>query len=169
TYLFLRYRCGGAAAVLGECPPEFAANEAEVEAQFQQMSKLVADSDTLPAVQRPDAAFFTFSTNWFGVEYRITSRNSPGSVLLAENLLGILEAALAVARWENLAFIQERFELRVDISTNGKNPAEIDFIKPPRNGEFRLECGSDLFDWLCQGPREEMLDWVRYFLFSVLF
>jgi hypothetical protein len=164
----LRYRCGEGQKLLAECSPEFAKTSEELEARFREMSAMAADSDMLPPIQDPGADFITLTTERFGVEYRIIARNAPGPVLLAENLLGILEAALAVAKWENLAFIQERFEVRVDMLSTGKNPAEIDFIHPPRNREFRLECGLDLFEWLSRGPRKEVRDWFQYFLFSVL-
>jgi hypothetical protein len=164
----LRYRCGEGQKILSECSPEFASTGEEPEARFQELSAMAADSETLRPIEKPGSKFVTLTSERFGVEFRISARNSPGPVLLAENLLGIIEAALAVAKWENLAFIQERFELRIDTSSTGKNPAEIDFIHPPRNGEFRLEWGTDLFDWLCRGPRTEVLDWFRYFLFSVL-
>jgi hypothetical protein len=168
SHAALRFLSGDAPALLREVPPTFAASEADLEARFREVSDAVPATDFMPAVQPPGIGFVILVTTRFGVEYRITAANSPGPVLLAENLLGIIEAALAVARWENLAFVQDRFDLRIDTSRTGENPPKIDFVRRPEDGEFRLDCRADLFDWLCRGPHTEVWEWLQYFLFSIL-
>ncbi len=46
-----------------------------------------------------------------GVTYRLKSKNSFSTIAFAEDLLSSIEAALALAQWENLAFIIDEIDI----------------------------------------------------------
>ncbi len=89
-----------------------------------------------------------FTTQLFGVTYRIRCRNKIGPLLFAENLLGVLESALALARWENLAFIVDEVKLFVDESPEGENPPKTDFEHFGCLREQKLIWKPDMLDWM---------------------
>ena len=51
----------------------------------------------------------------------IRCRNKTGPLLFAEDLLGVLESAFALAKWENLAFIVDEVKVFIDETNDGEN------------------------------------------------
>jgi hypothetical protein len=104
-----------------------------------------------------------FRTRLFGVNYRIRCRNKLGPILFAENLLGVLESALALAKWENLAFVVDEVVLFIDEDLAGKNPPDIKFGHSESSSEEKLLWKPDMIEWMRTSPVE-----LRNFLHSLL-
>jgi hypothetical protein len=137
-------------------------------AQFREI-EIVEDVRNLSGLANEQ--YITYYTKIMGVEYRIKSRNDFPTLVLAENLLGIIEAAFALARWENLAFIVDRFDILLDIDdTTGKTPPESRFLERADNDDGHpLIWKTDMLEWLNRGPRREVGDYLNQFLFHLLF
>jgi hypothetical protein len=89
-----------------------------------------------------------FQTRLFGVKYQIRCRNKIGPLLFAENLLGVLESALALAKWENLAFIVEEVNIFIDEAADGESPPKNDWEHFGVSGEQKLIWKPDLVEWM---------------------
>ncbi len=59
-----------------------------------------------------------------GVKYVVETCPDFGAITFAENLLGVIEAMLAVADWRNLAFIVDEMKINVCITSDGASPPE---------------------------------------------
>ena len=102
-----------------------------------------------------------------GVTYCFTIRNELSTILLSENLLAVIEAALCLAKWENFAFILDEVNIIIDSDASGSNPP-IDLIssEPDPDGYF-VTWGSHLIEYLKKSP-EEIREFYSQFLFKIL-
>ena len=89
-----------------------------------------------------------FKTRLFGVTYNIRCRNKIGPLLFAENLLGVLESALAFAKWENLAFVVDEVNIFIDENDAGENPPKISFQHFACGREQQLVCNVGMLEWM---------------------
>jgi hypothetical protein len=83
-----------------------------------------------------------------GVKYRVRCRNSIGPTLIVESLLGVLDAAFADARWENLAFVFDEVRVHVDETKGGKNPPSLEAIKWNVVDELQQIWAPDAARWI---------------------
>jgi len=83
--------------------------------------------------------------------------------LFVENLLGVLESALALAKWENLAFVVDEVVLFVDEDHSGKNPPDMKFGRSESISEEKLLWKPDMIEWMRTNPVD-----LRNFLHSLL-
>jgi len=89
-----------------------------------------------------------FTTRLFGVTYRIRCRNKLGPLLFAENFLGVLESALALAKWENLAFVVDEVKIFIDEGPEGENPPKTNFEHFGCLREQKLVWKPDMLEWM---------------------
>lgn len=89
-----------------------------------------------------------FEHEVLGVKYRVRCRNSIGPTLITESLLGVLDAALADARWENFAFVFDEVRIYIDESEDGKNPPSLEKIKWDVVDELPQVWAPDTLQWI---------------------
>ena len=104
-----------------------------------------------------------FTTQLLGVTYRIRCRNKLGPLLFAETLLGVLESALALAKWENFAFVVDEVKLFFDEAAEGETPPKTNFVHFGCVREQKLIWKPGMLEWMRNnvGP-------LRQFLFRLL-
>jgi hypothetical protein len=165
----LLFRLGKFDQVLSDFPKAWAKDKEELVVFFENVKHSV-EGESPPVIDvPPDSPKFIYCTSLLGVRYQFNVQNRPGPALLAENLLGILEAALALAKWENLALVSDRFELLIAEDPQGANPPEIDFIHPSGKYGYPLIWKSDMLLWLVdRGERKDVGSFFHNFLFSLL-
>ena len=103
------------------------------------------------------------------VVFRVKANNNFGTISFSENLLGIIEAALALARWENIAFVVDEVNLFVNIDELGSNPPKFDLDRPPNPGGYKLIWKPDMVSWLYKNGRKEVGGYLMQFLLKLLF
>jgi hypothetical protein len=90
----------------------------------------------------------TFEHEILGVKYRVRCRNSIGPTLITESILGVLDAALAHARWDNFAFVFDEVKIYVDETKEGNNPPSLEKIKWDVVDELPQIWASDALKWI---------------------
>src|SRR5436190_917560 len=90
----------------------------------------------------------TFEHEILGVKYRLRCRNSIAPTLITESLLGVLDAALADARWENFAFVFDEVRIHVDETKEGKNPPSLETIQWNVIDELQQIWAIDAIQWI---------------------
>ena len=145
--------------------------------QFEKEGFGAADLDSLvemskkqPAIKElPDhlhsemRTICEFKTKLFGVTYHIRCRNKLGPLLFSENLLGVLESAFALAKWENFAFVVDEVKLFVDETDEGENPPKANFAHFGCVREQKLIWKPDMIAWM----RDNVVSF-RKFLYRLL-
>jgi hypothetical protein len=109
-----------------------------------------------------------YTTAIMGVRYCIDVVNEFGPIGFAENLLGIIEAALSLAKWENLAFIVDQVQIEIALSDSGTNPPPFALPPPPAAQVYKLAWGSDMLKWLAEVPQDAAVDYFKKVLLSLL-
>jgi hypothetical protein len=89
-----------------------------------------------------------FKTRLFGVTFNLRCRNKIGTLLFAENVLGVLESAFALAKWENFAFVVEEVNLFIDETAEGDSPPRTSFRHFGCEREQRLIWKPDMHEWM---------------------
>jgi hypothetical protein len=126
-------------------------------------------TEELPTVASvPDDSFVRLETTLFEVRYVVSVRNQFGPTIFSENLLGVLEAALATAKWENLAFVVDTVELIVDCDDSGENPPVPSVLAPPNPQELRLLWKPDMLQYLNGPKRSETIVYLESLLLRLL-
>ncbi len=140
----------------------------EVDEFFQKMKNQPA-AEQLPKIfageTKPESVH---ETTLLGVHYLIRCENSFGATAFAENLLGIIESALSLAKWENLAFITDEVHISVAISTTGSNPPPIRLDERPNLEGYRFVWQPDILEWLNKSNRKSITDYFMNFLLKLL-
>jgi hypothetical protein len=136
---------------------------------FQELREVEIEEGLREPVGLAGEPYLVLSSRVMGVDYRLRVRNEFGPVILAENLLGIIEAALALARWENLAFIVDTFLIHIDVAADGQTPPDIHFERGCGERGHSLIWKPDLLEWLNRGQRKEVGDYLELLLFHLLF
>ena len=103
-----------------------------------------------------------------GIHYRVESRTAFSTITFAENLLGIVEAAFALATWENLAFIIDKVDILVDVSHSGSNPPPIDLGQQTTRPAYEFLWRDDMLDWMHQTQPSEVNEYFWQFLLKTL-
>ena len=164
----LRYALGESDAVAKDFARtmEFSIEQAE-EFFIQLKSKFPSDREK-PSLKGQTHSYCEFKTDVLGVRYRIECRNTFGAILFAENLLGVIEAMYALAKWENLAFILDEIRFLVDEATTGKNPPEVEWNQVPPDGSYELILKHDSFEWLMTSNQKEICEWLHRFALKIV-
>jgi hypothetical protein len=109
-----------------------------------------------------------YQTSIMGVHYRMTCDNHFGAIAFSENLMGMLEAALAVAAWENLAFIVDSVDMKVSVRAGGRNPPPLALSEPPSPQGYEFVWKSDMLSWMRTIDRKTFSDYLLQFLLKLL-
>lgn len=104
----------------------------------------------------------------FGVNYRIKCRNDLGTIVIAENILGVLEATMSIAKWENLAFIVHECCVLVDAHEEGTNPPRIELQEVQSAQELKSIWAPEFLDWMNKGERTRVREYFEQFLITIL-
>ncbi len=108
-----------------------------------------AASQTAPLGSETEE-FWQGETTQLGVRFIVRARNDTIAVLIAENLLGILELVLSRARWESLAFAVDEFEITIDVASWGANPPSISLEALSDTGPLVLMFARDAEQWMAE-------------------
>ncbi len=109
-----------------------------------------------------------YQTSIMGVRYRIACDNHMGAMAFSENLLGVIESALSVAKWENLAFIVDAVDINVCVGARGSNPPPIELSKPPSPEGYEFLWGTDVLQWLRTIDRKTFSEYLMKFLLKLM-
>lgn len=163
--LALAHRLGKIDSIVQGLPEELKATGGR-ENYFAALKE--AFSETLTVTEDyTDQEFCSYRTVLLGVEYIVRPKNQFGPITYAENLLGIIEAAFALARWTHLALVVDQFTIGIDECELGTNPPLFDFLAPA-DDRYKLIWGSDMITWLHSGNRKQVLDHFMEFLLQLL-
>jgi hypothetical protein len=138
-------------------------SEADVDSLIQMSKRQPAIKELPDHLCNEMRTICEFKTKLLGVTYHIRCRNKLGPLLFAENLLGVLESAFALAKWENFAFVVDEVKLFVDESNEGANPPKTDFKHFGCVREQKLIWKPNMIEWM----RDNALPF-RRFLFRLL-
>lgn len=155
-------------ALLKEVPEQLAANRKKLDEFFSKWKAQPASEQLPEDLTRETRPYQKFETTIMNVSYHVTARNNFGSIAFAENLLGIIETALALAKWENLAFIVDEVKIVVDVDASGNNPPPLDLEMPPDPEGYYLIWKPDMLEWLRKTDRKQVHDYFMKFLLKLL-
>jgi len=137
--------------------------------KFFAMWKAQPASGEVPKIESGEnGPYSDCTTRLFNVSYRVRAKNAFGPIVLAENILGVLEATLALAKWETLAFIVEAVDIVVDITEDGKNPPKVEFPVPPNTPVLKSVWAPDMLQWLNKGDPHRVTEYLKQVLFTLL-
>ncbi|MBC8489989.1 MAG: hypothetical protein H8D45_28565, partial [Bacteroidetes bacterium] len=164
--LCLKYRNQGFQGVQEEFPEELSAEEKIYE--YFYMLKQNPASAQIPAELTDEfKEYKKIDTEIMGIKYIVTTRNFLGTILISENLLGVIEAALCLAKWENFAFIVDEIHFLVDIHDSGNNPP-LNIIAQETNPDgYFLIWKPDVLEYIIKSPKE-IRDFFHKFFFKIL-
>lgn len=146
--LGLLYATGRKATLLEEFKDVPDLSEAQLDSMMAQTREQPAFGQVPGRLCNESRSICQFTTRLFGVTYRIRCRNRIGPLLFAENFLGVLESALALAKWENLAFVVDEVKIFIDEGTDAENPPRMDFEHFGCLREQKLIWKPDMLDWM---------------------
>lgn len=118
--------------------------------------ELIADLRKQPAVKQTapigseTEEYWRGETTLLGVRFIVRARNNTAAVFFAENLLGSLELLLSRARWEDLAFSIDEFEVTIDLGASGANPPSVTPESLSGAEPVVLTFTSDLEQWMAE-------------------
>jgi hypothetical protein len=138
-------------------------SEADLDWLIEMSQKQPAVKDLSDHLCREMRTICQFKTKLFGVTYHIRCRNKLGPLLFAENLLGVLESAFALGKWENFAFVVDEVKLFVDETAEGENPPKTNFEHFGCVQEQKLIWKAGMIEWM----RDNVVPF-RKFLFRLL-
>lgn len=164
----LLYANGEADAIKNEMPSEMKHWITDIDKDFA-IWKSQPAAEELPSRMPGEAQLTcTYETKIMGVLYKVKTANEFGPIAFSENILGIVEAALALAKWENLAFVVDEVSMEVRIKDFGANPPPIDLNAPPNPNGYVFEWKIGMVDWLTTTGREEVSKYLLQFLLKML-
>lgn len=164
----LLYGLGEFEKLVEELPQELAANKEKFDEYFLKWKNQPASEQLSKVLTGETRSYWNYESTIMGVTYRLKARNYLGPILFSENLLGIIEAALSLARWENLAFIVEEVNFLIDIKESGKNPPNLDLEAPPDPRGYQFLWLPGMLKWLNETDRAEVTDFLMQFLLKLL-
>lgn len=164
----IKYREGNIREILEEAGEAFNNSEDEVKKMFEN-AKIQPLTPYLPKrLVISSSEYSEYITEIFGVKYVLKTRNRFATQAFSENLMGIIESALALAKWENLAFIVDEVKISVDLGSNGSNPPEIPDAPPMSNIGYNFYFGEDMADWLYDVDRKKLVNYFNQFFAMML-
>jgi len=101
-----------------------------------------------------------------GVKYEIRFQSSFGAALIAEGIIGMLDAAFALAKWQNFAIIYENVRIFVSSSAKGENPP---VLRQPFNPMVELDqLWKDDVEVFIRTSRGQLSEYLRHLLTLLL-
>jgi hypothetical protein len=164
----LLYRRGDIDAILSQSPDVFHNDRQEVIEMFEQGKNQPVCAELPKELPVLSSEYSQFSSEIFGVTFCIRTRNRFECHAFAENLLGILEAAFALAKWEELAFIVDRVDFTVDINSRGENPPPLDLDNIPDSNHYDLYFRDDMGEWLYTEDRRVITKYLHDLVIMLL-
>jgi len=155
-------------SVIKELPNELMKNRKEISDYFTKWKDQPASEQVPDRLSEETNPYREFETTIMEVKYQVKVRNQFGPMSFAENLLGIIEAALALAKWENLAFIVNEVNFVIDIDSSGSNPPPLEFDKPPDPDGYYMIWKPDMVDWIKRTDPKDMSDYFMKLLLKLL-
>jgi hypothetical protein len=156
-------------ALVEEMPEDMAKNPEKLDEFFLMWKRQPASKQVPKEVTGETRTYCNYETSVMGIRFRLTTRNSFGPIAFSENLLGIIEAALASARWENLAFVVDAVHILVDVDESGQNPPPLALDVPPEPGGYRFIWRPDMLEWLNITERERVCNYLMQLLLKLMF
>jgi len=168
----LAYASGDSAEVASELAGLVGASVDEVHESFRRWREEMPEKGVMREMTGETRSHCCFRTTVMGIAFRVTSRNSFGPILFSENLLGVLEAILALARWEHLALIVDHIVFSVDESRSGENPPITEISGTDQSltechSHYELLFKPDMLRWMIES-RGEMCGWLHQFMLRVI-
>lgn len=164
----LLYSQGEIDTLVKELPEHLKDDRKELEEFFLKWKTQPASEQMPDSLYRPAGTYQEFETTTMNVSYCIRASDNFGPIVFAENLIGVIEAALALAKWENLAFIVDEVKVFIDIDTSGNNPPLLNLETPPDSEGYSLVWKPDMLEWLNTADRKEVHDFLMRFLLKLL-
>jgi hypothetical protein len=146
--VILMYRTGQTAQILSELEGVRGFAGREIDTTIASFKRAPAFSQAAEHLSNEGRSICIFHTQMFGIEFNVRCRNKMATILFAENLLGVLESALALVKWENLAFVVDKVELMIDIDPSGSNPPITKFEHFGCLKEQKLVWRPDMLEWM---------------------
>ena len=146
----LMYKLGPIERILDEMPEDLANDRKKLIDFFSQWKSQPVAQQMRTSLDGQTEAMSVLEARMMGVRYRVESRTAFSTVTFAENLLGIIEAAFALANWENLAFIIDEVDILVDVSDRGSNPPAIDLETQTTRPAYEFLWRDDMLEWMRQ-------------------
>lgn len=140
----------------------------EVEEFFSLMKNQPAADEMPHQFTGETKARSTYQTSIMGVQYGITCDNHLGTIAFSENLLGVIESALAVANWENLAFIVDRVNINVSVGDGGSNPPPMELSSPPSPEGYEFLWRPDVLECMRTIDRKTFAEYLMKFLLKLM-
>ncbi len=110
----------------------------------------------------------TMETQLLDVNIRIRVDGNFSTIVFAENLLGIMEAALSLAELENFAIVVDELEIVVGSSSHGNTPPEIEKPRIAGSNTYHIIWGLDLQEWLIDTDRDDVANYFLALLVSII-
>jgi hypothetical protein len=168
SQIALAYATGDLSSVEVHMPDELRRNRRAMHDFFDLWRDQPAVSEMILPELPETSPQIRYRTSVYGVQYTTNVANSYAPIAFAENLLGIIEAALALARWEDLAFVVDDVEFAIGMDLGGKSPPDLPVDKPPGPEGYRLVFGPDMLSWLQSSPQEGVGAYLQTALVMVL-
>lgn len=164
----LLYAMGEYATVRDEWPRKGGEAEREIREFFKLWKEQPAAEECPGHLTPATEGYLELSTTLFGVRFSVETQNQFGAILLAENILGVLEATLALARWEHLAFIVDHVKIRISVDESGQAPPGVLPPSPSAPDTLTLTWSPELLDWMNRGSRQAAIEHLKQIFFMVL-
>lgn len=164
----LLYALDDIETLIKEGPEEWSILREKLDEFFNSWKNQPASEELPNSLAGQTHAHCEFKTTIMGVTYRLKSKNSFSTIAFAEDLLSSIEAALALARWENLAFIIDEIDILVDSDLEGNNPPLLNLEEPYDPKGYKFIWKPDLLDWMSGTNGKQISDYVQKFFFKLL-
>lgn len=154
--------------LINEGPEEWSIHREKIDEFFNSWKTQPASEEIPNGLAGQTHPYCELKTTIMGVTYLLKSKNSFGTIAFAEDLLSSIEAALARARWENLAFIIDEIEILVDSSLEGRNPPVLNLEEPYDPNGYKFIWKPDLLDWMSGTHGKQINGYVKDFFFKLI-
>ena len=164
----LLYAMKDIATLEQEWPEKVSNKREDIEAFFAMWKGQPASGQIPKKRSGENEPYREYATQLFNVTYRVRAKNEFGPIVLAENILGVIEATLALAKWEHLAFIVDEVEILVDVAEDGKNPPDVELLGPPHTQVLESVWAPGMLRWMNEGDRNRIIDYLKHVFFALL-
>jgi hypothetical protein len=159
---FLLYAAGRTGEIEEDFTTAFQENAAWMRKFFRQWkSHCTANAAHFKPIIGWDGEAATFATQISGIKFIIESPQDFGAISFSENLLGVIEAILALANLTKDAFVVDQVQIGVDIKDYGNNPPLPLIQMSSRTATIKLIWKPGVADWLASTDGDMIVD---YFL-----
>lgn len=164
----LLYSLGDIDTLMKEGPKGWSIDRKELDDFFAKWKDQPASKEIRKNLTGETRSYCELDSTIMGVTYHLKARNTFGIVGFSENLLGVIEAALATAKWENLAFIIDRVEILVDMDLRGNNPPTMQLEQPYDPNGYAFIWRPDIMDWMSGTSSKQLSEYLHKFFLKLL-